>query len=279
MLHFVSRCTSCKANMYLPSVPVGERIVETEYQLPSGGRADIAVCVGNEPKVIIEVLNTNPTDSARFPRPEPWYEVEAKAVLRMLKSNQSHGELECVRPDRVCRNCESKGKRRKTFGQLKLFSGPHKGKTFAEASSNNRYVNYLLGQLVKGQYQELNEQIVDSYRIAFERPKRERMNVSVVFRNGTLTDRSLLLFTEYLVTDPDLYAIEAKGSSKVDVDISPESMAPWDWAYVPRTATVTAKRVGPYKAGTKRASGVTLARYDFQLGKWTNVTTNPRVGH
>ena len=278
MLHFVSRCTSCKANMYLPSVPVGERIVETEYQLPSGGRADIAVCVGNEPKVIIEVLNTNPTDSARFPRPEPWYEVEAKAVLRMLKSNQSHGELECVRPDRVCRNCESKGKRRKTFGQLKLFSGPHKGKTFAEASSNNRYVNYLLGQLVKGQYQELNEQIVDSYRIAFERPKRERMNVSVVFRNGTLTDRSLLLFTEYLVTDPDLYAIEAKRSSKIDVplDVDPESMAPWDWAEVDRKEIVTAKRERTrYKPGQKRASGVTLARYDFQLGKWTNVTTYP----
>ena len=93
MLHFVSRCTSCDAKLYLPSVPPKERIVRTEYQLPSGGRADIAVCVGNEPKVIIEVLNTNPTDNERFPRPEPWYEVDAKAVLRMLKLNQSSFDL------------------------------------------------------------------------------------------------------------------------------------------------------------------------------------------
>ena len=40
--------------------------------------------------------------------------------------------------------------------------------------------------------------------IAFELPKREGMNVRV-FRDGTLEHRSLLLFTEYLVTDR-LYA-------------------------------------------------------------------------
>jgi len=180
----------------------------------------------------------------------------------------------------MCPECESKGERRKTFGQLKLFSGPHKDKTFEEASSDIKYGNRLLGLLVQGQFRQMKKHIQSGYwddKIAFKLPKRERMNVSDVFRDGKLKQKTYLAFAKYLITDPDLYAIEAKGSSKIDVDVSPESMAPWDWAYVPRTSTVTAKRVGPYKAGQKRASGVTLARFDFRLGKWTNVTTYPRV--
>jgi len=179
----------------------------------------------------------------------------------------------------MCPNCESKGERRKAFGQLKLFSGRHKGKTFEEASSDIKYGNYLLGQLVEGQFRQMREHISGYWydTIAFELPKRARMNVSDVFRDGKLKKDTYLAFAKYLITDPDLYAIEAKGSSKINVDVSPESMAPWDWAYVPRTATVNAKRVGPYKEGQKRASGVTLARFNFQSGKWTNATTYPRV--
>ena len=278
-LQFFSRCNSCKAKTDLESVPVrpskGET-VEIEHRLPTGGIADIAVCAGDETMVVVEVFSTSRTKPPARPE-EPWYEVRANDVLRMLESNQS--SIECVRGDRgMCPECESKGERRKAFGQLKLFSGRHKGKTFQEASSDIKYGNYLLGRLVQGQFRQMREHMSGYWddTIAFELPKRDRMNVSVVFRDGTLTDRSLLLFTEYLVTDPDLYAIEARGSSKIDVDVEdPGSMAPWDWAYVPRSATVTAKRVGPYKAGTKRASGVTLARYSFQLGKWTNVTTYP----
>ena len=273
MLHFVSRCKSCDAKVNLGSVPPRERIVETEYQLPSGGRADIAVCVGNETKVVIEVFSKHRTKPPARPE-EPWYEVRADDVLTMLDSNQS--SIECVRDRGLCSKCISKGKRRKAFGQLKLFSGPHKGKTFEEASSINRYVNKLLGQLVKGQYQELNEQIVDSYRIAFELPKLERMNVTSVFRNGKLKQKTYLAFAEYLITDPDLYAIEAKTSYKLAEAVDPESMAPWDWELVHRIETVTAKREWtPYKPGQKRASGVTLAEYS--VGKWTNVTTYPRV--
>ena len=281
-LRFFSHCQLCAAKWEPGSVWPRQRTVETEHHLPNGGVADIAVWVRNETKVVIEVFNTHRTatidsESARS-RPEPWFEVRADDVLTMLKSNQSY--IECVRGDRgMCPKCESKGERRKAFGQWKLFSGPHKDKTFEEASSDIKYGNRLLGLLVQGQFRQMKKHIQSGYWddiIAFELPKRERMNVSVVFRDGTLTDRSLLLFTEYLVTDPDLYAIEARGSSKIDVDVEdPESMAPWDWAYVPRSATVIAKRVGPYKAGTKRASGVTLARYSFQLGKWTNVTTYP----
>ena len=55
-------------------------------------------------------------------------------------------------------------------------------------------------------------------------------------------------------------------------------MAPWDWEQVDRIETVTAKRERTrYKPGQKRASGVTLARFNFRLGKWINVTTYPCV--
>ena len=279
-LQFFSRCTSCKAKTDLETVPVrpskGET-VEIEHRLPTGGIADIAVCAGDETKAVIEVFSKHRT--APSDRPEvPWFEVRADDVLTMLKANQSY--IECVRGDRgMCPNCESKGERRKAFGQLKLFSGRHKGKTFEEASSDIKYGNYLLGQLVEGQFRQMREHISGYWydTIAFELPKRARMNVSDVFRDGKLKKDTYLAFAKYLITDPDLYAIEAKGSSKINVDVSPESMAPWDWAYVPRTATVNAKRVGPYKEGQKRASGVTLARFNFQSGKWTNATTYPRV--
>jgi len=274
-LQFFSRCKSCEEKTDLESVPVNERMVKTEHRLPTGGIADIAVCAGDETMVVVEVFSTSRTKPPARPE-EPWYEVRANDVLRMLESNQS--SIECVRDRGMCPECESKGKARKAFGQLKLFSGPHKDKTFEEVSSNNRYVNYLLGQLVEGQYLELNEQIVDSYRIAFELPKRERMNVTWVFRDSKLKKKTYLAFAEYLITDPDLYAIEAKTSYKLAEDVRPESMAPWDWEEVARKEVITAKRERMrYKPGQKRASGVTLARFNSRLGKWANVTTYPRV--
>jgi hypothetical protein len=113
-LQFFSRCQKCKAKVQLDSVPVksNERTVKTEHRLSTGGRADIAVCAGNE-TVVIEVLSTHrtaPVDGeSPLGRPEPWYEVEANAVLRMLKYNSSYGDIECVR-DRLCPKCESREK-------------------------------------------------------------------------------------------------------------------------------------------------------------------------
>jgi hypothetical protein len=202
--------------------------------------------VGNETKVVIEVLSKNPTDSARFPRPEPWYEVGAKAVLRMLKSNQSHGELECVRPDRVCRDCERSQKKRDRLGKRKFRGTKHKGETFEEVSSDPGRCQWVLGEVVKGQYQELNEQIRNGSpwdnTIAFELPKREWMNVTSVFRDSKITYGDLLDFAEYLVNDPDLYAIEFAG------------LATRVWK--------------PYKPGQNSAKGVTLVQFDSQ--NWTN---------
>ena len=182
MLHFFSRCTSCGANVTHPSVPVKrERMVETEYQLPSGGRADIAVCVGNETKVVIEVFSTSRTAPENRPE-EHWYEVDAKAVLRMLNTNQSYGELECVRPDREkCYKCKSVQKRRDALGRKTMKVGTRNGTTFEELSSDDEYCNFWLRKVVEGQYQKLNEQIRNGYldnTIAFELPKREWIDVT-----------------------------------------------------------------------------------------------------
>ena len=88
----------------------------------------------------------------------------------------------------------------------------------------------------------------------FEVPKGQYINVSRVFRNDKLKGKSLLAFAEYLVIDPDLYAISATDYS---------SSANWEKT--------------PYKPGLKRASGVTVVRFDSRSGNWTNVTTHPRA--
>ena len=59
-------------------------------------------------------------------------------------------------------------------------------------------------------------------------------------------DNELLDFAEYLVNDPDLYAIEFAGGK-------------------------LAKRVWkPYKPGQKQAKRVTVVQFDSRSGNWTN---------
>ena len=248
MLHFVSRCTSCETKLYLPSVPVNERIVKTEYQLPSGGRADVAVCVGNETKVVIEVFSTSRTAPENRPE-EHWYEVDAKAVLRMLNTNQSYGELECVRPDREkCYKCKSVQKRRDALGRKTMKVGTRNGTTFEELSSDDEYCNFWLRKVVEGQYQKLNEQIRNGYldnTIAFELPKREWIDVTSVFRDSKVEYGDLLDFVEYLVNDPDLYAIHFVGGEALRV-----------WMR--------------YKPGQQQVKGVTVVQFDSRSGNWTN---------
>ena len=259
-LQFFSHCQHCEAKFELGSVPVRphERTVETEHRLPTGGIADVAVCAGNETKVVIEVYSTHRTatidsESTRS-RPEPWYEVRVDDVLRMLHSTQYYGEIECVRLDhRMCPKCKGLQKKRGQLGNWNLTTGKHENKTFEEASSDYGYVNYLLGKLVKGQYQELEKQIpnlrANNYwdqRIAFELPEREWRNVSSVFRDSRLKHPSLMAFTEYLVNDPDLHAVEFPyGESAARV-----------WK--------------AYKAGQNGAEGVTVVQFDSRSGNWTN---------
>ena len=175
-------------------------------------------------------------------------------------------------------------------------TGRHNGTTFKETSLDIKYGNYWLGQLIHEEYCQMTEQLDPDLllgyansgpKIAFELPKGHYVKLSSIFRSNLklssiyrnkYKNSSLLAFVEYLVNDPDLYAIEAKTSYKLAEDVDPESMAPWDWEQVARKEVVTAKPVRTqYKQGQKRASGVTLARFDSRLGKWTNVTTYPRV--
>ena len=255
-LRFFSHCQLCAAKWEPGSVWPRQRTVETEHRLPNGGVADIAVCVRNETKVVIEVFNTHRTatidsESARS-RPEPWYEVRVDDVLRMLHSTQYYGELECVRPDRVCPECKRLQRVRNRLGNWTLKTGRHENKTFEQASSDEDYVNWLLGRLVKGQYHELDEQIRNGYYregapIAFEMPKGDHMNVPSVFRDSGLRHGSILAFIGYLIfLDPDLYAIEFAGGK-------------------------LAKRVWKrYKPGQKQAKRVSVVQFDSRSGNWTN---------
>jgi len=287
-LQFFSHCQICEAKVELGSVPVNERRVEVEHRLPAGGIADIAVYAGEKCEVVIEVFDTHRTattvNGVSAPsRPEPWYEVRADDVLRMLEANQSISEIECVRLDHgMCPKCGDRQKKRVIRGQWTLKVGKHKGKTFEEASSDTVYVKYLLVKLVEGQFWHMAEEL-DPYArlgknkglwiatIAFELPQGgEYMSVYSLFRNGELKESSLVDFAEYLVNEPDLYAIEAKESSKIDLSSEEiQSMAPWDLQYY-RTEIVTAKkRAGPYRPGTNLASEVTVVRFDSKLENWT----------
>ena len=72
---------------------------------------------------------------------------------KMLHSTQYYGELECVRPDRVCPECKRLQRVRNGLHKnWTLKTGRHENKTFEQASSDEDYVNWLLGRLVKGQY-------------------------------------------------------------------------------------------------------------------------------
>ena len=150
-----------------------------------------------------------------------------------------------------------------------------------------RYITYgnnWLGELVHEEYWQIAEQLDPDLqlgyansgpKIAFELPKGDYVELSSIFRNklklssiyrNNYTNSSLLAFVEYLVNDPDLYAIEVTG-----VDYGTNSCGE-------RSTSTSAKRERtPYKPGTKRAAGVTLLRFDSQLGKWTNTTTHPRL--
>jgi len=149
----------------------------------------------------------------------------------------------------MCPKCKRLQKRRDTQGKKWTLKkkGRHENKTFEEASSDNGYVNYLLGKLVEAQYQELINQDESGYwpKIAFELPKGDHTNVSLVFRDGGLKHPSLLAFVGYLVNDPDLYAIEFAGGEAARV-----------WT--------------PYKPGRNSAKEVTVVRFDSQDGNWTN---------
>ena len=126
--------------------------------------------------------------------------------------------------------------------------GTRNGTTFEELSSDDGYCNFWLRKVVEGQYQKLNEQIRNGYwdnTIAFELPKREWIDVTSVFRDSKVEYGDLLAFVEYLVNDPDLYAIHFVGGEALRV-----------WMR--------------YKPGQQQVKGVTVVQYDSRSENWTN---------
>ena len=72
--------------------------VEMEHILSDGGRADIALLdAAGKAEAIIEIMDSHMTDS---PRPEPWYEVRANSVFKLLNARAS-GE-QATLPPLIC---------------------------------------------------------------------------------------------------------------------------------------------------------------------------------
>lgn len=262
-LRFFSRCPDCEKRLCLEPVQAAPpRTVKMEHRLPTGGIADVAVCMGDTCEAIIEVMNTHRTatvgDSSgamAASRPEPWYEVRANAVFRMLNDSLAclsgdDAEIEDVRLDREsCPDCMVLRRKRNKLSKWTLRVGKFRGSTFEEVSSDQSYCNWVLTRLVENDYSHMR---IDEFGrfdpvIAFVLPKRKHVNATMAFPHTTLGG-SLLAFAEYLLNDPLLYAIETKIKTILDTSL-----------FYSLVDVVSAKRVwNPYKLGTKRADGVTL---------------------
>ena len=78
------RCSGCN-ELYTRAEQISTGgSVQVEYGLPDGGRADIALLsAAGEVEAVIEIMDSHATESAR---PEPWYEVSASTVFKLLNA-------------------------------------------------------------------------------------------------------------------------------------------------------------------------------------------------
>ena len=78
------RCSGCN-ELYTRAEQISAGgSVQVEYGLPDGGRADIALLsAAGEVEAVIEIMDSHATQSAR---PEPWYEVSASTVFKLLNA-------------------------------------------------------------------------------------------------------------------------------------------------------------------------------------------------
>ena len=78
------RCSGCNELYTRTACLSAGMSVQVEYGLPDGGRADIALLsAAGEVEAVIEIMDSHATQS---PRPEPWYEVSANAVFKLLNA-------------------------------------------------------------------------------------------------------------------------------------------------------------------------------------------------
>jgi len=107
---FIRNCACCKKNEEYEIPEIGETSsVELEYRFYYNGPkvADVAYIDNNEILCIFEICNTHKTRSEN--RPEPWFEIDATALISATNTDVSRIQISCIRCEK-CDDCIEKEK-------------------------------------------------------------------------------------------------------------------------------------------------------------------------
>jgi hypothetical protein len=106
-IKFVRQCCACYSNCCytVPKITETSSVV-LEYRFKYNGHtrsADVAFIDGSNIVCIIEICHTHRTSSTY--RPEPWYEIDAKSLIKNVnESSSSLFEIQCIRQEK-CQSC------------------------------------------------------------------------------------------------------------------------------------------------------------------------------
>lgn len=100
----VCRCCKKKEEYEIPEMSESSSIVlEHRFEHDGIKIADIAYLDNDELVCIFEICHTHKTSSEH--RPEPWFEINATALINTIDSHQNDIKLSCIR-DELCDECK-----------------------------------------------------------------------------------------------------------------------------------------------------------------------------
>jgi len=111
-ISFIRNCCCCKKNEEFEIPEITETsVIQLEYRFEYNGIkiADVAYIDDNEILCIFEICNTHKTCSEN--RPEPWFEFDAKTLIKMANDNRLTSlKIPCIRCEK-CDDCIESEKR------------------------------------------------------------------------------------------------------------------------------------------------------------------------
>ncbi|MDA9072496.1 competence protein CoiA family protein [bacterium] len=103
-ISFIRNCCGCHENEEFKIPEISEiSVIELEYRFEFNGIkiADVAYIDDGELLCIFEICNTHKTCSEN--RPEPWFEIDAEALIKLVNSNSiNSSKVHCIR----CEKCD-----------------------------------------------------------------------------------------------------------------------------------------------------------------------------